>query len=216
MKKYISFLLFIILIFIIMIFIFCFEKNKMYNNIKINYNSIKIFYPSTSYEKLNKKIRKNIDAQLLEFKNITLSDYKTNYYLIINYKEYKYKNIISYIFFSESYIGGAHPIHLLWTINYDTNMNDFITIENLTKKNKNILNDLSEYSYDFISKKKEFKRENILEMLKDGTRPLESNFKNILFSRDGLILYFERYQIAPYYYGDYNILIPYSDICLNI
>lgn len=216
MKKYISFLIFIILTFIIMIFIFYFEKNKMYNNIKIDYNSIKVFYPSTSYEKLNKKIRKNIDAQLLEFKNITLSDYKTNYYLIINYKEYKYKNIISYIFFSESYIGGAHPIHLLWTINYDTNMNDFITIENLTKKNKNILNDLSEYSYDFISKKKEFKRENILEMLKDGTRPLESNFKNILFSRDGLILYFERYQIAPYYYGDYNILIPYGDICLNI
>lgn len=216
MKKYIFFLIFIILIFIAMIFQFYFEKNKIYNDISIDYNSIKIFYPSTSYEKLNKKIRKNIDSQLLEFKNITLSDYKTNYYLIINYKEYKYKNIISYIFFSESYTGGAHPIHLLWTINYDTNMNDFITIENLTKKNKNILNDLSEYSYDFISKKKEFKRENILEMLKDGTRPLESNFKNILFSQDGLILYFERYQIAPYYYGDYNILIPYSEIDLNI
>lgn len=216
MKKYIFFLIFIILIFIAMIFQFYFEKNKIYNDISIDYNSIKIFYPSTSYEKLNKKIRKNIDSQLLEFKNITLSDYKTNYYLIINYKEYKYKNIISYIFFSESYTGGAHPIHLLWTINYDTNMNDFITIENLTKKNKNILNDLSEYSYDFISKKKEFKRENILEMLKDGTRPLESNFKNILFSQDGLILYFERYQIAPYYYGDYNLLIPYSEIDLNI
>ena len=49
-------------------------------------------------------------------------------------------------------------------------------------------------------------------MLKEGTLPTTDNFKNILFTDKGLIIYFERYQIAPYYYGDYNIIAPYEDL----
>ena len=52
-------------------------------------------------------------------------------------------------------------------------------------------------------------------MLKEGTQPLTNNYKNILFTNEGLIIYFERYQIAPYYYGDYKITIPYKYLNLN-
>ena len=51
-------------------------------------------------------------------------------------------------------------------------------------------------------------------MLKEGTLPILNNYKNILFSDKGLIIYFERYQIAPYYFGDYSITVPYK--LLNI
>ena len=45
-------------------------------------------------------------------------------------------------------------------------------------------------------------------MLKDGTAPTIDNFKNIVFSNNGLIIYFERYQIAPYYFGEIALTYP--------
>ena len=63
--------------------------------------------------------------------------------------------------------------------------------------------------------KKIFQPQVVNDMLKEGTLPTADNFKNILFSDKGLIIYFERYQIAPYYYGDYSITIPYKYINLK-
>ena len=50
----------------------------------------------------------------------------------------------------------------------------------------------------------------------DGTTPNKKNFTKLIFSNKGLILYFERYQIAPYYLGEYNITIPYNNLNINI
>ena len=119
--------------------------------INTNSNFIRINYPSTDYSLLNRMIREYIDFQTSGFKNLTLDKVKTNYYLIIDYKEYGYKDIISYVFFLETYI---------------------------------------------------------LSMLKDGTAPTVDNFKNIVFSNNGLIIYFERYQIAPYYFGEIALTYP--------
>ena len=56
----------------------------------------------------------------------------------------------------------------------------------------------------------------VKEMLMDGTSPKTDNFKKIALTDEGIIIFFERYQIAPYYFGDYNILISYSKLNLNI
>ena len=53
-------------------------------------------------------------------------------------------------------------------------------------------------------------------MLKDGLKPNDENFDKFVFSNDGLIIFFERYSIAPYFAGEFSILVPYDSINLNI
>ena len=213
MKKYLIIIFLVILLSTITYLIIKNKRNKY--NINQNDNNITINYPSTNYYKVNTKIKKYLDTSINNFKNITLDKTKTTYYLIINYKEYHYQNLISYIFFSESYTGGAHPIHLIKSFIYNIDTNSFITINTLIKNNPSILKELSNYTHKTLSNKKIFQNQVVNNMLKEGTLPTTDNFKNILFTDKGLIIYFERYQIAPYYYGDYNITVPYEDLKLK-
>ena len=213
MKKYLIIILLVTLLSIIAYLIIKDKKNKY--NVSYNDNNITINYPSTNYYKVNTLIKEYLDTNINNFKNITLDKTKTTYYLIINYKEYYYHNLISYIFFSESFTGGAHLIHLIKSFVYNIDTNSFITINTLIKSNPNILNKLSDYTYHTLSNKKIFQNQVVNNMLKEGTLPTTDNFKNILFTDKGLIIYFERYKIAPYYYGDYNITIPYEDLDLK-
>lgn len=210
MKKYLIIIFLVILLSTITYLIIKNKRNKY--NINHNDNNITINYPSTNYLKVNTIIKEYLDTSINNFKNITLDKTKTTYYLIINYKEYHYQNLISYIFFSESFTGGAHPIHLIKSFIYNIDTNSFITINTLIKNNSNILKELSNYTYKTLSNKKIFQNQVVNNMLKEGTLPTTDNFKNILFTDKGLIIYFERYQIAPYYYGDYNIIVPYEDL----
>ena len=213
MKKYLIIIFLVILLSTITYLIIKNKRNKY--NINHNDNNITINYPSTNYLKVNTIIKEYLDTSINNFKNITLDKTKTTYYLIINYKEYHYQNLISYIFFSESFTGGAHPIHLIKSFIYNIDTNSFITINTLIKNNSNILKELSNYTYKTLSNKKIFQNQVVNNMLKKGTLPTTDNFKNILFTDKGLIIYFERYQIAPYYYGDYNIIVPYEDLNLK-
>ena len=213
MKKYLIIIILVIMLSII-VYLMIKDKKTKYN-INHNDNNITINYPSTNYPKVNALIKEYLDTNINNFKNITLNKTKTTYYLIINYKEYHYHNLISYIFFSESFTGGAHPIHLIKSFVYNIDTNSFITINTLIKSNPNILNKLSDYTYHTLSNKKIFQNQVVNNMLKEGTLPTTDNFKNILFTDKGLIIYFERYKIAPYYYGDYNITIPYEDLDLK-
>ena len=213
MKKYLIIIFLVILLSTITYLIIKNKRNKY--NINHNDNNITINYPSTNYLKVNTIIKEYLDTSINNFKNITLDKTKTTYYLIINYKEYHYQNLISYIFFSESFTGGAHPIHLIKSFIYNIDTNSFITINTLIKNNSNILKELSNYTYKTLSNKKIFQNQVVNNMLKEGTLPTTDNFKNILFTDKGLIIYFERYQIAPYYYGDYNIIVPYEDLSIK-
>ena len=210
MKKYLIIIFLVILLSTITYLIIKNKRNKY--NINHNDNNITINYPSTNYLKVNTIIKEYLDTNINNFKNITLDKAKTTYYLIINYKEYHHQNLISYIFFSESFTGGAHPIHLIKSFIYNIDTNSFITINTLIKNNPSILKELSNYTYKTLSNKKIFQNQVVNNMLKEGTLPTTDNFKNILFTDKGLIIYFERYQIAPYYYGDYNIIVPYEDL----
>lgn len=211
LKKYIIyFFIFAMLLSLSIIFLKKRKTNNKINDTNYQKNTIKIVYPSTNYAKLNKKIKEFITNQINDFAKITLNEEQTTYYLIINYKSYSYKTIISYIFFTETYFLGAHPIHKIWTINYDYKENKFITIDNIINNNQIILNNIANYTYQNLSQKKIFQNKTVLNMLKEGTKATLNNYKHILFSKEGIIIYFDRYQIAPYYYGNYNISIPYN------
>lgn len=208
-KKYI---LLLMLLLIIITSITLIYRNR--SNEKIIYNNkedidIKVKYPIYKYHKLNKAITKNI--------NYYLKDNIDNYYfLYIDYKDYEYKEYISIVLYISYFTGGAHPNYEIKTINYNKNTNNFIDIDDLINRDKDILNKLSIYSREYFSNNDMFNDKVVFDMMIDGTKSIKDNYKYFNITSNGLIIYFNRYQIAPYYYGDYNITIPYNYLDLSI
>ena len=189
-KKYIL-LLMLLLIIIISICLIYRNNNKEDTDIKVK-------YPIYEYYKLNKVITENI--------NYYLKDNIDNYYfLYIDYKDYEYKEYISIVLYISYFTGGAHPNYEIKTINYNKSTNKFIDIDDLINRDKDILNKLSIYSREYFSNNDMFNDKVVFDMMIDGTKSIKDNYK-----------YFNRYQIAPYYYGDYSITISYNYLNLSI
>ena len=188
------------------------EVNKI--DIRLNNHKILIFYPSTEYELLNTKINNKIEHIINDFKN-NINNVKEQlnqfYTLNVNYEKYSYKHFKSYVFHIDTYTGGAHPNHTIWTITYDTSLNKIIDINTLIQIKPNILNIFSK-----ISRNKLLYNEKIIDtnMMLEGITPKIENFSNFAFSKNGIILFFEYYQVAPYSSGEFNIIIPYESINL--
>lgn len=176
-------------------------------------NEINISYPRTKYPLLNETITKEIKTILNEFMEYAKSELEFNftYTLDINYEEYSYNNYLSFVFYTSIYTGGAHPDNKIFTINYDILNNKIITIDDIISNDK--LLTLSNESRKILMQNKNIEHDkNSKEMLVEGTKPLKNNFRNFVFSENGLIIYFEQYQIAPYSSGSFKVLIPYNKI----
>lgn len=188
-------------------------SNNEYKLEKKNHNcKILVYYPETIYKKLNKEIKKQISSYVSEFKKSTKgSPLPENFQfsLTIFYETYEYDNYLSYVFHIEDETGGAHPNHRLKTIVYDTKNNKIVTLEDLIKYNKNILTILSKTSRKILKDNSQITN---LSMLYEGTSPEKENFSNFVLTKDGLDIFFPRYQIAPYSSGTFKITIPYKTI----
>ena len=190
-------------------------------------NNYKVFtYTLPGHDKaiINKVTKDDwIKMSEMQIEKIIKHGYKEIYVIghsmggvIAAYLASKYKDYISLVFYSELFLGGAHPNHYIDTIIYNTKNNSFTNINDLIKIDKNILNKLSDISRGELAKNKVLSSSDVKDMLMDGTSPKTDNFKRFALTDEGIIIFFERYQIAPYYFGDYNILIPYSKLNLNI
>lgn len=213
----IKYLIIFILIINIVFYIYIINVKAISNNEykieeKTNNYKITVYYPKTDYSKLNNVINDKIYGYIKEFKeDVNSSDYPINQYysLIILYDSYEYDNYISYIFRIEGYTGGAHPNHRIYTVVYDIKNNEIITIDDLINKNQNILNIFSETSREIL---KSNNRITSSTMLYEGTKPKIQNFQNFVFSKNGIILFFQEYQVAPYSQGEFNVLINYKKL----
>lgn len=211
---------YLIILFLIINLIFCIyiinvkaiSNNEYKIEEKNNNYKIITYYPKTDYPKLNNVINDKIYEYIKEFKeNVNSSDYPINQYysLIILYDCYEYDNYISYIFRIEDYTGGAHPNHRIYTVVYDIKNNVIITIDDLINKNQNILNIFSENSREILKSNDKITSST---MLYEGTKPKKENFTNFVFSKNGIILFFQEYQVAPYSQGEFNVVLDYKKI----
>ena len=183
--------------------------NEKYRN-----SNIEVYYPVTKYEVLNKEINSIIDGKINKF----ISDIKDDveYSLFINFDMYKYENNhISFLFHVLIDYAGAHPNTYMFTVNYSIKEKSIINIDTLIQKYNNILNLMSKYSYNSLLNNDKIKEINMINMLESGTKPTKENFDNFVFSKNGLIVFFEKYQIAPYAYGEFWITIPYEELNLK-
>ena len=198
-------------------------NNKGYENKIDNINEkdktkIKVYFPVTDYGRLNKVIKYSISSYINEFNSYVKDNekfddqYNTLYIL---YDEFKYDNVISYVFNIEMYTGGAHPNHYIKTINYNIDNNNIIDIDYLENNNPGILKKISTRAYELIIDKLKKSDSYDEEIVKEGTNATKSNFRNFIFTKNGLKFYFSHYQVAPYSYGAIDITIPYDELGLN-
>lgn len=188
------------------------ETNEKVINKDTDDYKILIKYPITSYEKLDSKIEKFVEREINNFLDfIEKETFNTNreYQLIITYDSYYYNGNLSYVFYIFTDFGGAHPANEIYTVVYNKDANKLVNIESLITYNRNILNVFSKISREQLIKNERIVNTN---MMMDGTRPLKDNFSNFVFASEGLIIFFETYQVAPYSSGEFQVLIDYEKL----
>ncbi len=184
------------------------------------YYSVRIYYPETKYKELNDEIFNFITNKLNDFKNdigvINKEElsYKFNYDVTFN--SYEYGDYISIVIDTTYYSGGAHPNEYIKSFNYDIKENKMITIEDLIIKNKDIIAILSENSYNILKQEERIKKYSNEKFLSGGTSKNQENFSNFAFSKDGLIIFFNKYQVGPYVAGSFEVKLPYDILNLEI
>lgn len=192
------------------------ETEKKINEISLDFHyKINIYYPYTSCSDLNKEIESLVGKWLDQLEAAVKEgvNFEDQFYTLdIHYDTYTYQNYISYVFTCFLDTGGAHPNTYIEIISFDKEKNSLFTIDSFQKININILSKFSEISRKELYQNKKLLDSNIWNMVLEGTRPIDKNFRNFAFSKQGIILFFERYQIAPYSYGSYQVIIPYSQI----
>ena len=188
------------------------NKNILKINEKFKYK-ININYPVENSKIANKIIYKVISNIENKFINSSKRNAMLNIYytLYVTYDKYRYNNITSYIFKVSEYTGGAHPNNYLVSLRIRDN-GSVITINTLLDKAPNILIKLSNFSREKLISENKNNNEDTLSMIINGTRPNVKNFNNFAFTNDGLLVFFDYYQVAPYYSGIQKVLIPYDNL----
>lgn len=175
---------------------------------------IKAYIPETHIKELNSKIEETYNDIISKFEknvqDLKLLEDNRKFSLNVNFTEYTYNNYISFLITYSCDYGGAHPDIDVVTVNYNKKDKEFVDINKLIEKNKEILSVFSNISYESLKDKIEEKEDS--NMLKQGTSPIKNNFTKFVFSKDGIILFFPNYSIAPYYLGNFEVKIPYSKI----
>ncbi len=101
------------------------------------------------------------------------------------------------------YTGGAHGNLTLKTQNYALPEGKSLAFKDLFRNPEKALEQVS-----LLARQNLKTRGLPADMVESGTEPEESNFKVFLLDNDGIILYFEPYQVAPWSEGVITMRIP--------
>lgn len=109
------------------------------------------------------------------------------------------------------FTGGAHGNEEIYAFNYDMLKKKKIAIEDFFVSPQETLKEISRISAQDITGQLQSSGwkidDNLREMLKQGTAPTFDNFKNFNFDSHNLILYFQKYQVAPGAVGSLTVTI---------
>ena len=190
-------------------------KEIMEENEKI---SIRAYFPETKYPKCNEIIQNYINSEIKLFKNESehFDGENEKCTFDVTFDSYEYGKYISIVLNITYFTSGAHPNEIIKSVCFDTKNNLEVTIDDLVKNNNHILGKLSSITYDVLKNEERIKEYGNEEMLKDGTKPLNASFSNFAFSKNGMIIFFNRYQVAPYVAGTFKVNISYEQLELNI
>ncbi len=167
---------------------------------------------------INAGITKDVDASVSNFKSILepsiadLPDVKNG--LTMRYKEtYLSPAILSIELESSTYtIGSAHDSTFVDTLTYDMRTGKEVGLKDLFKPGSDYLAIISTYAIKDIARQLQIDPKDAegMQEIQSGAAPVASNYKNFLIAKDGLIIVFDRYQVAPGAAGTPQVVVPYA------
>lgn len=134
-------------------------------------------------------------------------------YLIIQYQlANPQNNLISVRFNIESMnYGMAHPNSAVTVLNYDITTHKIVELKDLFKPNSDYLKTIANYSQNALTKrfaKTGNNDKSAQDLINQGTAADLKNYMNWNIVPKGLLITFSRYQVAPGYMGQPEVLIP--------
>ncbi|RAP36911.1 hypothetical protein B1207_05625 [Legionella quinlivanii] len=126
--------------------------------------------------------------------------------LYINYQtKFSNASILSLLFnVSSNMRGAAHPSQSIKTFNFFNGQE--ISLDSLFKPESDALNQIAKFCHDHFVKQGKADEN----WINEGTKPTAENYKSWYFTRSGVMIVFDTYQVAAYVYGPQKVLIPYS------
>lgn len=175
---------------------------------------IEIYYPYTTNNNLNSYIntklelyKKDIKFQASNYQNeIMEGKYKLN--ISFNVTKSADEKYISFIFAVTQEVKYLHPKETIFVINYDKENKRIVMPEDIETVYPNLYYNLSEYTYKELLKNEEIKNMGALKMLEEGTRASKYNFMDLAFKESSILVIFEKYQVAPYVLGRFEVEVP--------
>lgn len=174
---------------------------------------INIYYPYTTDDELNSYINTKLDLYIKDIKyqasrydaEVSEGKYKLN----ISFNVTKgNNNYISFIFYVNQDIKYLHPNEYIFVINYDKSSKKILMQDEIESMYPNLYYNLSEYTYKELLKNENIKNMGMLDMLEAGTHANKYNFMDIGFKDNSLLVLFEKYQVAPYVLGPFEVEVP--------
>jgi hypothetical protein len=145
-----------------------------------------------------------VDEEIAVFKKNSedaVADEQLLMTLDITYEEKKSANADNYIFTVTTDTGGAHGLQVHKTFSFDElgkllTINDLFSNEGLKTISSFIEKELNKRDYADSR------------WIKEGTAPLEENYRNFYITDQGITFIFDPYQVAPYAAGTQNVSVP--------
>jgi hypothetical protein len=101
--------------------------------------------------------------------------------------------------------GAAHPGLNSMTLNYDLAQGKELALADLFLPGSNYLDVISTYCVAELSKQSFFDPS-----FASGAEPTPENYRNWNFAPEGLMITFDKYQVAPYAAGPQKVIMPYN------
>ncbi len=176
--------------------------------------------PKEHISSLNRIIMDIQDEEILDFKSLLdeLGDPDpSDARVYINTLERNYEislinqTLVSIVFSTYSYTGGAHPAMMETTLAYDLQANRPIALEDIFEEDFDHLAFISQTSIEDIQAQIRSRgNEPMTEWIENGAGPHPDHFKNFILTQDALIVKFNPYQVAPYAEGSFDVMISYE------
>lgn len=206
------------------------KQEKAVKEKKINkqdkITNLSVVYPVVGQEKIDASIKQYIDDLMKDFQDSAYTEGKVNWKneLSVKYDTKRFDNYLSVRFRIYQFTGGAHGMDSLIVKNYNLQDGSEVKLTDLFKNDSNYLKRLSELTVPQLAgqmkNKKlisDFKKDkDLMQFIYDGAAAKEDNFANFYFVDNGLIFHFNRYAVAPYAHGEFEVKVPFIQVIDNL
>ncbi|WP_052356670.1 DUF3298 and DUF4163 domain-containing protein [[Clostridium] dakarense] len=189
-------------------------NTSFYNMTIINKINQTIYNDIIKYKNEIKKQSKEYEKEYINIFSKSKEDYvKYQYELIVDYKvTYNKNHIISIPIQKYEFTGGAHGMTYLDSYNYDLRDGKRLRLSDMFKKDVDYKKIVDTFIEESINKNKE------LYFQDEGKFTGISDSQQFYIEDDGVVVYFNLYDIAPYYVGIPKFKLTFDEFgeCFNI